>query len=57
MGHLVALSVRQEREGNWGEDEVDNMRKVDACVLPKKGQIFLKRESVESLSMTATLRL
>ena len=54
-GHLVALSVRQDREGNLGEAEVHRVRRVEACVLPKNGQRFLNRDMAESLSIFQAL--
>ena len=54
-GHLVALSVRQDREGNLGEAEVHRVRRVEVCVLPKNGQRFLNRDMAESLSIFQAL--
>jgi hypothetical protein len=50
-GHLVARSVRTEREGNLEEAEEERERRVEVFVLPKKGQEALKRDNDESLSI------
>lgn len=43
IGHLVARSVRTERDEKRGEEALDKERRVEVLVLPKKGQAFLKR--------------
>jgi hypothetical protein len=43
IGHLVARSVRTEREEKRGEEALDKERRVAVLVLPKKGQALLKR--------------
>lgn len=43
IGHLVARSVRTEREEKRGEEALDNERRVAVLVLPKKGHTLLKR--------------
>ena len=53
IGHLVARSVRTEREEKRGEDALDKERRVAVLVLPKKGQAFLKRAI---LSMMVEMR-
>jgi hypothetical protein len=51
MGHFVARSVKRERVGKRGEEEVQRVRRVEVFVLPKKGQECLKREREDSLSI------
>lgn len=51
MGHLVARSVRTEREEKRGEAALDNERRVVVLVLPKKGQALVKRAILSMVGM------
>jgi hypothetical protein len=46
IGHFVALSVRREMEGKRGDEEVESVRKADTDDRARKGQEFLKRDSL-----------